>query len=298
MTRFCQWKFSRSLKIPWLSVCLLSYLWHTDRMISLTHLDFLKVLPFSFPVPVVGPGAMNFIPCSGPNWPDKFSSCRFYPITNGFTDAPSIKPDHATWNVTWSLELCIFCGFYFDFVLSPVFKYKAVVGVLCSSIGVLYQGRIFLAATERKNITDLFCFERAHYKVFIFLCFLSWRMQTLQRARNVCRLSSQISQDGTFVHYPFFVLNIPLFTFSFRNFFPLFVCFEILWQLATTHARDNTRDRDANSTRQNDVTWCDFLQGKQIKLSLPRSLLQHFAAENIKIYRSRFALVKKTELDL
>ena len=83
-------------------------------------------------------------------------------------------------------------------------------------------------------------------------------MQTLQRARNVLRLNSQISQDGTFVHYLCFVLNIPLLTFSYRNFFPLFVCFDILWQLATTHERDNTRDRDANSSRQNDFTWCGF----------------------------------------
>ena len=92
-------------------------------------------------------------------------------------------------------------------------------------------------AKKRYQITSLFFFfERAHYKILIFLCFLSWRMQTLQRARNVWRLSSQISQDGTFVHYPFFVLNISLFVFSFPNSFPLFVCFDILWQLATTHA--------------------------------------------------------------
>ena len=32
-------------------------------------------------------------------------------------------------------------------------------------------------------------------------------MQTLQRARNVWRLNSQISQDGTFVHYPFFCIK-------------------------------------------------------------------------------------------
>ena len=175
-----------------------------------------------------------------------------------------------------SIELCIFYWLYFDFVLLPVFKYKAFVGVLSSSIWVLYQGQIFLAAMERKNITDLFCFERAYLKVFIFWCFLSWRMQTLQRARNVWRLNSQISQDDTFVHCPFFVLNVLffiLFTFSYRNFFPLFVCFDILWQLATAQARDNTRDRDANSSRQNDVTWCDFSQGKQVELSLSGSLL-------------------------
>ena len=63
-----------------------------------------------------------------------------------------------------------------------VFKYKALVGVLSSSIWVLYQGRIFLAATERKNITNLSCFECAYYKDFIFLSSLSWGMETFLRA--------------------------------------------------------------------------------------------------------------------
>ena len=112
-------------------------------------------------------------------------------------------------------------------------------------------------------------------------------MQTLQRAWNVWRLNSRISQDGTFVHYPFLVLNIllfTLFTFSYRNFFPLFVCFDILWQLATTtHASDNTRDRDANDSPQNDVTGCDFLQLGETSLALALS----FAAENIKKYTAR-----------
>ena len=89
-------------------------------------------------------------------------------------------------------------------------------------------------------------------------------MQTLQgflrtwtplkdQARNVWRLNSQISQDGTFVHYTFFVLNIPLFTFSYRIFF-----FDICLFWHTLTARDDTRDRDAISSRQNDVTWCEF----------------------------------------
>ena len=147
-----------------------------------------------------------------------------------------------------SIELCIFAGYISIFVLLPVFKYKALVRVLPSSIWVLYQGWIFLGPTEWKNITDLFCFKRVHFKGFVFLCFLSWRMQTFQRAQKVWRLNSQISQDGTFVYYPFFVLNIllfTLFTFSYRNFFLLFVCFDIRWQLVTTHACNNTPERDA-----------------------------------------------------
>ena len=115
-------------------------------------------------------------------------------------------------------------------------------------------------------------------------------MQTLQLARNVWRLNSQISQDGTFVHYPFFCIEHSFVYFLLSDFFPLSVCFDILWQLATTHARDNTRYRDANSSRQNDVTWCDFFAGETSR-ALALSLA--FPAENIKIYRSRFALVKK-----
>ena len=53
-------------------------------------------------------------------------------------------------------------------------KNKAFVGVLSSSIWVLYHGRIFLAATERENITYLFCFERAHYKVLLLLLLLTY----------------------------------------------------------------------------------------------------------------------------
>ena len=132
-----------------------------------------------------------------------------------------------------------FCGLFFDFVLSPVFKYKALVGVLSSSIWVLYQGRSFLATTERKNITNLSCFKCAHYKVFVFFMFLF---------HGVCKPINvpETSKDWTHKYHrrhlcslPVFVLNIPLFTlltFSYRHFFPLFVCFEILWQLATTHA--------------------------------------------------------------
>ena len=67
------------------------------------------------------------------------------------------------------------------------------------------------------------------------------------------------------------VMWLELFWLKLR--FMVRTCFDILWLLATTHARDNTCDRDANSSRQNDVTWCDFLQGKQVELPLSRSLL-------------------------
>ena len=101
-----------------------------------------------------------------------------------------MKPDHATWNVTWTvliqiqLNCVFFCRLYFDFVLSPAFKYKALEGVLSSFIRVLYQGRTFPAATEQKRYRLVLLwarFERALQSFSFFLCFLSWRMQTLQR---------------------------------------------------------------------------------------------------------------------
>ena len=222
---------------------------------------------------------------------------------NGFTDALSINPDYTTWNVTWTvltqiqLNCVFFAGYISIFVLSPVFKYKALVCVLSSSIWVLYQGWIFLGPTDWKNITDLFCFKRAHFKVFVFLCFLSWRMQTFQRAQKVWRLNSQISQDGTFVYYPFFVLNIllfTLFTFSYRNFCLLFVCFDIRWQLVTTHACNNTPDRDAILRAK--MTSLDAIFRRGNKSS--SSSLACFCRRKQKIYRAGFALMKKFELDL
>ena len=115
------------------------------------------------------------------------SSFWFYPIANGFTDAPSIKPNHSTWNVTWVLiQILLSCVAFF----SAVFRFSSFTCIPIQS----FSGRFFFlhfstlprpdfpAAMEQKNITNLFCFERALYKVFIFLllCFLSWRMQTLQ----------------------------------------------------------------------------------------------------------------------
>ena len=152
-------------------------------------------------------------------------------------------------------------------------------GVLSFSIGVLHQGRIFLEATEPKNIADLLSFERAHYKVFIFI-YLYVFFHGVWKPCN----EPEMSAGWTHKYHKSVLLLITRFLYwsflyllSFIGiFFTLFLCFDILWQLATTNARDITRDRDANSSRQNDVTWFDFLQGKQVEVSLS------LAAKNIK----------------
>ena len=75
-----------------------------------------------------------------------------------------------------------------------------------------------------------------------------------------------------FFSLPFFCIEhsllFTLFSFSYLN-FVFVIC--LFWHTLT--ARDDTRDRDANSSRQNCVTWCDFLQGKQVELPPSRSLL-------------------------
>ena len=190
-----------------------------------------------------------------------------------------MKPDSNCFDPN-SIELCIFCGLYFEFVLSPVFKYKALVCVLYSSIWVLYQGRIFVAPKERKNITDLFCFERAHFKVFVFFMFSFMAYANLSMSQK--RLETELTNITRrhFCSLPIFCIEhsfIYSIYFLLSEFFLLFVCFDIVWQLATTHTGDNTHDRDANSSHQNDITWCDYLQGET---SRALALLLAFAAGN------------------
>ena len=110
-------------------------------------LDFLKVLRFSFPVRVVGPRAKDFLsPAVRQIYRRNFPPVGFiYWCAVNQTRSRHMKHYLNCFDPN-SVELCIVCGLYFDFVLSRVFKYKALVGVLSSSIWVLYPGRIFLAA--------------------------------------------------------------------------------------------------------------------------------------------------------
>ena len=109
-------------------------------------------------------------------------------------------------------------------------------------------------------------------KFFFFTFFF---MAYANLATSPKRLETELPNitERHFCSLPVFCIEHSFTYFLLSEFFPLFVCFDILWQLATTHERDNTRNRDANSSRQNDFTWCDFLLGKQVELLLSRSLL-------------------------
>ena len=185
---------------------------------------------------------------------------------------------------SWKDPICIICVELFWSKFNwTVYFLRCIRRQSCSGrfnflhLSTLLRSDFSGSHAAKKTLPTCFVLS-ARTTFFFFLRFFSWRMQTLQRARNVLRLTlSVFCIEHSFVY------------FLLSDFFPLFVCFDILWQLATTHERDNTRDRDANSSRQNDFTWCDFLQGKQVKLLLSRSLLPQ---KRQKLYRSRFSLVK------
>ena len=111
-----------------------------------------------------------------------------------------------------SIELRIFCGLYFDFVLSTVIKHKALVGVLSSSIGQCLStlpGSDFPAATEQKHITDLFCFERAHYTTKFFIFFMFSFMAYANLATSLELLETELTNITTrqFCSLPVFCIE-------------------------------------------------------------------------------------------
>ena len=117
------------------------------------------------------------------------------------------------------IQLCFFCGLYFDYIQIQSFS---------GHFNFLHLSTLprsdFPGSQGAKKHHRLVLFRWAGAKFLVFyVFFFLWRMQTLQRTRNVWRLNWQISQGCTFAHYAFFVLNVPLFTLStfslYRSFF-------------------------------------------------------------------------------
>ena len=67
----------------------------------------------------------------------------------------------------------------------------------------------------KKTLTNLFCFKHAHYKVLIFFMFSFMAYGNL--AMSLKCLESELTNVTRW--HPFFILSIPLFTFSYPNFF-------------------------------------------------------------------------------
>ena len=138
----------------------------------------------------------------------EFSSCRFYPITNRFTNTPSIKYS--------------FSGRFIFLHLSSLPRSD-------------FPG----SHGAKKHYRLVLFWARALQSFIFFICFL---------VMAYANLSTSPKGDWTHTYHKtalsfitrFLFLSIPLlftsFTFSCRIFLPLFVCFDILWQLATTRA--------------------------------------------------------------
>ena len=71
------------------------------------NMDFLKVLCFSFLVPVVDPSAKDFNPLQRANLQEEFSYVGFSQSQTVFPGAPSIGPNHTTFHVTSAVTIQI-----------------------------------------------------------------------------------------------------------------------------------------------------------------------------------------------
>ena len=169
----------------------------------------------------------------------------------------------------WSrvlIQLCIFCGLYFDCIQIQIFSGHFIFLHLSTLPRSDFPGS--QGAKKRYRLV-LFRWVRAKFLVFYLFFY------------GVCKPCNEPETSGDWTHkyhkaalllitlslYWTFLYLLYLLSLYIGNF--SVIC--LFWH--TLRERDNTRDRDANSSRQNEVTWCNFLQGKQVELSLSLSLL-------------------------
>ena len=194
---------------------------------------------------------------------------------NGFTDAPSIRPDHTTWNVTWTVlfQIRSFSGrfIFLHLSTSPRSDFPGSHGV-------------------KKHEGTCFVLNALTTKFWYFLCFLSWHMETLQWAWNVWSELTNVTR-----WHPFFILSIPLFTFSYPNFFRyLFVLTNFdssRRYMHTTIPATGTLILYAKMTSLDAI----FCRGNKSSF---RSHARFRRRKHKKIYHSHFVLMKKFKLDL
>ena len=155
-----------------------------------------------------------------------------------------------------SIELCIFCGLYFDFVLLPVFKYKALVGVSSSSIWVLYQSRIFPCSHGAKKHHRLVLFWARTLQSFYYFFYVFFH--------GACKPCNEPETSGDWSHkyHKTALLFITRYLYeTFLYLLSLIGIFSVICLFWHTLTARDTRDRDANSSCQNNVTWCDCCRG-------------------------------------
>ena len=91
------------------------------------------------------------------------SSFWFYPIANGFTDAPSIKPNHSTWNMTWVLiQIILSCVAFFP----AVFRFSCFTCIPIQSFsGLLFF--LHFSTLPRPDFPGSHGAEK-HYQLILF----------------------------------------------------------------------------------------------------------------------------------
>ena len=145
-----------------------------------------------------------------------------------------ITPHETCLELVWSkFKLnCVFFGLYFDFVLSPVFKYKALVGVLSSSIEYFTKVGFSWQPLSEKQ------------KFFIFYVFFH---ANTNLATSPKRLETELTNIPRwhFCSLPVFCIEHSFIYFSFLL-SELFSVICLFWHTFT--ARDDTRTRQ--HTRQ------------------------------------------------
>ena len=164
---------------------------------------------------------------------------------NDFTDAPSIKPDHSTLNVTWTvlIQIRLNCVFFegcippppTPFVLWPAFKYKALIaGIYLPPFEYFTKAGLSWQPWSEKTLPTCFVLSARTTKfLFFVLSFMAHaNLQRFLRTWSPKRLETELTKYGKtalffitlflywtfpFIYFIFFLLS----EFCFRYLFVL-----------------------------------------------------------------------------
>ena len=198
---------------------------------------------------------------------------------------------HETWlELFWSKFnwTVYFLQAYFDFFLSPVFKYKALVGDLSSFIRALYQGRIFLTATEQKRYRLVLLWAHALQSFYFFMfCFMAYaNLATILTYLNSTyeglgpkHLETELTNITRrhFCSLPVFCIEHFFIYFTYflsSEFFSRYLFVLIYLDGSRRHTHATTHSTRTQIVRAKMTSLDGFFAGKQVELT--------FVAENIK----------------
>ena len=161
------------------------------------------------------------------------------------------------------IQLCIFCGLYFDCVQIQSFSGHFIFLHLSTLPRSDFPGS--QGAKKRYRLV-LFRWVRAKFLVFYVFFY------------GVCKPCNEPETSGDWTHKyhkaALLLITLSLYWTFLYLLYLLSLYVGIFSVICLFWHTLRERDRDANSSLQNEVTWCDFLQGKQVELLLSLSLLR------------------------